>query len=301
MLTKSIGTLSADIYNVLTDNNDYRHDTVEEATVFAERLIHQYDKAVGNETRTREDKVLYATDIGKPCVRQTYYSMTASDEAEPIQGHARYKFLYGDLIEEITLELAKAAGHMVSNEQTRYILERNGWQIRGRCDAIIDGHMCDVKSASKYAFNKYSKEGISEHNDTFGYREQLLFYTLMALENEDIKDTHVGSFFVFVSKELGHIVCVKNDLNRVEFYDTLDYKIETLDTALADEVAPARVANPTEDHSYGNTRLGVTCSYCPFKVKCWPELRAFAYAHGPVFIPEVVKEPPKVPEIDLQK
>lgn len=52
-----------------------------------------------------------------------------------------------------------------------------------------------------------------------------------------------------------------------------------------------------EDGAYGNRKLGVECSYCPFKVDCWQDvndgsgLRKFIYSSGPRWLTVVKKEP----------
>ena len=61
-------------------------------------------------------------------------------------------FLFGDIVEEVVLFLARAAGHEVTDEQKE--IEING--VRGHIDGRVDGLPVDVKSASSYSYRKLS-------------------------------------------------------------------------------------------------------------------------------------------------
>jgi hypothetical protein len=53
-------------------------------------------------------------------------------------------------------------------------------------------------------------------------------------------------------------------------------------------------------------KLGINCSYCPFKEDCWKDanggmgLRKFIYYNGPVWLTHVEREP-KVEEIHEER
>ena len=81
------------------------------------------------------------------------------------------KFLFGHLLEEMLLFLAAEAGHTVAGRQDR--LEIDG--VPGHGDAIIDGMLVDVKSASTMAF-KVQEPPDSLDTDDFGYLQQLNAY-----------------------------------------------------------------------------------------------------------------------------
>ena len=288
--------LPKDIYDILTSENDNSIQDTKESTKFASNLVGHINRATTHRERTRSDKVLYASEIGKPCVRQLYYNRTASDQAEPIQGHARYKFLYGDIIEEVTLQLARQAGHEVTHEQaelhTKDVLGTD-WKIRGRCDAVIDGTIIDVKSASGFAMKKYMKEGINSLNDSFGYREQLHYYASVLADTEDL---NASSFFLFVGKELGQIALIENKIDHEEYETKLKETIRILDDSLYSAYfgAPERphAATRVKVEDNGNESLKPMCSYCPYKKLCYGDsLRAFRYSTGPKFYVEVKKEP----------
>ena len=235
----------------------------------------------------RTEKKLYMSELGKPCIRQLWYDYNQPEKGEPLQPHTLVKFLIGDITEAVMLLLAKVAGHTVEDEQARLEIEGpDGWKITGRKDAKIDGALVDVKSASKYSFEKF-KEGLSDENDAFGYRTQLDSYAYA----EDF--TGDAGFFV-MNKETGKMFFAHHDISTADMKD----HIALIASHMEEDEPPPRHYDDFPEGKSGNRKLGVNCSYCPHKAVCWPGLRAFAYARGPVFLTEV-KKLPDVPEIFL--
>ena len=301
-----ITTLPQDIYDVLSSESDDSL-SVEGGVDFGQRLTSHINGALYNKPRERKPNSLYASEIGKPCTRQLYYSRTLPEQGEKMRGATFYKFLYGNVIEEITLELAKQAGHTVEAEQLVFERKVGDWKIRGRCDAVIDNHMVDVKSASKFAFQKYEKAGaVTSDNDSFGYRHQLHFYgsdeKAIAEENRDFpfqSFEYNENYFLFVSKELGNISLIRNDITEGEYESDVEYKVDALSKALKDGVAPERCADGTKLEDNGNVTLKAVCSYCSFKKVCYgDDLRAYIYSTGPKYFVDVKKEP-RVDEIPI--
>jgi hypothetical protein len=60
---------------------------------------------------------------------------------------------------------------------------------------------------------------------------------------------------------------------------------------MVDATEPARTFEPIPEGKSGNMKLGLNCSYCGYKTHCHPGLRTFAYARGPVFLTDVIREP----------
>jgi hypothetical protein len=60
---------------------------------------------------------------------------------------------------------------------------------------------------------------------------------------------------------------------------------------------------PEEPAAYGGKKLGMICSYCPYKQRCWQHanqgagIRTFIYKSGPVFMTEMGHKEPDVPEV----
>lgn len=283
--------LIADIYGVLRDPSTGKRLKDEAWVSFGARVAkHGLDAFAPPEKgprAPRPPKTLYASEIGEPCLRKLWYKVHRPHLAEPLLGHTHLKFAYGDIVEELVLQGARAAGYAVTREQELVsTTTKGGWEIRGRVDAVIaDQWVVDVKSVSPYSFDKYRKEGLTDTTDSFGYRTQLAFYRDgMGLP---------ASGFILGNKTSGRLAWPTMQLG-----GSLDFRFDLIDEELADPVVPPTRAFADEDAGQGNRKLGTNCSYCAFKQACWPGLRAAAYARGPVFLTEAVKWP-RVLEIPL--
>ena len=103
--------------------------------------------------------------------------MAQGVEPEDLSPKTYFKFLYGDVIEQLILFLAKEAGHKVEMEQLE--VEQDG--VKGHIDAVIDDVLVDVKSASPFGYKKFKTESVVE-DDPFGYVEQLAGYSNILTE-----------------------------------------------------------------------------------------------------------------------
>ena len=71
---------------------------------------------------------------------------------------------------------------------------------------------------------------------------------------------------------------------------------------VAHDEPPARCHEAVPDGKSGNRKLGINCSYCSHKARCWADindgqgLRTFIYSTGPRYLTDVVKLP-KVHEV----
>lgn len=226
---------------------------------------------------------LSLSSIGTPCQRKLWYKINQTTDAEPLQANALLKFFFGDMIEELVLAIAKAAGHDVQGEQDR--LDVHG--IKGHRDAVIDGMTVDVKSASPYSFKKF-KEGDLRESDPFGYISQLSSYVYAGKDDPLVTDKTRGAFLV-IDKVNGHIC-----LDTYDFTEELKNKEqEMLDTKamVAGPIPEGRIPPVPQSKTSPNTKLDMTCSYCEFNKVCWPEVRTFLYSTGPVHLVDVVNEP----------
>lgn len=296
---KTIDTLIEDVNDVLK-NTEGSVVGVDALTKLGSNIALKVQASLTREKKVRPPKVLYMSEIGKPCLRQIWYGYHMPEAAEPLSANARLKFLYGDILEEVLLFLAKQAGHTVTLEQERCEIHTwRGWTVVGRLDAVIDGVLVDVKSTSPYGFKKF-EEGLTDKNDSFGYRAQLDAYSRT---RSGLKKT--GWFYVdkqngklgFATHRDGGVELAKADMS-------VGARLAELIPVLEHPDPPLRRFLAEPEGKSGNEKLCVECSYCPYKRKCWDSanmgrgLRAFAYAGKPVFLVTVVKEP-KVPEINL--
>ena len=85
-----------------------------------------YDKWFTPRDRAREDKVLYFSEVGDPCPRRLWYKYNTPTVGVKPDGRALLKFFYGDMLEELVLNVAEDAGHKVEKKQEKAILEGVG-------------------------------------------------------------------------------------------------------------------------------------------------------------------------------
>lgn len=280
-------TIPEDIYNLLADENchEVSEDNVEWAgEVFKELLRSRLKKR----EEKRGEEVLRFSALGKKD-RQLWYQANEPERAEKMPGKQNFKFLYGDVIEVLLLFLAKEAGHEVTDTQRK--VECDG--INGSIDAVVDGVLVDVKSASSYSFEKF-KSGGYLFDDPFGYVAQLGGYA------NALGHTRAG--FLVADKVHGDICFVEFDNAYIEGNKPAP-RIEHLRGVINDPAPPPRCYDAVPEGKSGNMKLGIGCSYCSFKDRCWEDanrgagLRKFIYSRGPVWLTDVKREP-KVDESD---
>lgn len=261
-LSKTIDTLIPDIHTMLEEGGHDSALDLELGNVMEEALLHQLTPREPGNDRP------WFSNIGKKCARQLWYSFHHKDKARPMPVDVRVKFLYGDLLEAMLLQLAKLAGHTVQHEQKR--MEWNG--LTGRMDAIIDGVVVDVKSASGYGAKKFAK-GLIEADDAFGYIYQLAGYLMAAREEGLDVDPNTAAFLV-IDKTSGALYLDKHvfsddDLSKIR--SGIDER-----KALSDsDVMPARGYSVTESGKSGNESIHRLCEYCQFKWECYPKAKTF--------------------------
>jgi len=280
MAQKQLDTLVEDIYSSLSylsnneplDIDDVLIDQVGEA-------IKKVIKEWATPAERNKKFSLRMSNIGKPA-RQLWFENKYEREDRAIAPHTFIKFLYGHLLEEIVLMLVRLAKHKVTDEQKE--VEVSG--IKGHIDCKIDNEVVDIKSASGFSFAKFKNETLRE-DDPFGYIAQLTGY-------ENAEGTNHGGLLV-INKESGELT-----LYRPEELDkpVTRMMIEGLQRELKLDEPPPLCYAPVSDGSKGNMRLARNCVYCPFKFKCFENLRVFKYAKGPQYLTRVVSTP-RVEEI----
>lgn len=277
---KTLDTVVQDIYSMLEGLSDGEplnipDDELDELGERIKQSIRQWATP-----RSRDvDFTLRMSNIGKPA-RQLWYDKRSGTQGSKPSGSTQIKFLYGHLLEEIVLMLVRLAGHTVTDEQKE--VKVSG--IVGHMDSKIDGEVVDVKTASKFAFNKFARGTLSE-DDPFGYMAQLSAY-------EHAEGTKAGGFLV-INKESGELCMFRpDDLEKPNIPD----KINALNVALELDTPPD-LCYPLQPHGKkGNMKLHKSCVYCPYKHECFPEMRVFQYSNGPVYL-AVVEDEPNVEEM----
>lgn len=280
---KRIETLVEDIYKTLNEGVTVPEEA---SRRFGEGLSQLITERLSKDERQRK-RTLRMSSLGIKCGRRKWLEINRPESIETLPPYTRMKFLYGDLIEALVLFLAELSGHHVLGEQTE--LEIKG--VLGHRDAVIDGVLVDVKSASSYSFDKF-RRGLTVAGDSFGYLDQIGSYLHASQADPDVLDKNRAGFVV-VDKTLGHITL---DLHKKT---ETDYEVlvqDNIDLVSADAL-PDRYYDDKPDGASGNRVLGLECSYCPVRRTCWPGLRSFAYASGIKQLTKVVRQP-EVPEVN---
>lgn len=276
----SIYTLKTDIYEKI--KNDRNWFTPERSTSFSSNL----EQALKSSAEERLP-TLRLSKMGPCCPRQLWYSIHHPELAETIPGYAYIKFTYGHILEHLVIELAKAAGHEVCGEQD--VLTVDG--IKGHRDCVIDGCVVDVKSCSSRMFEKFKDKSIGK-DDPFGYLDQLDGY-LVGSNGDSCVQVKDRGYILAVDKTLGHIELYEHRLRE----DSIRRRISDYKAIVALPEAPRCTCETVPDGKSGNIKLGVKASYSPFKHSCFPHLRTFLYASGPVYLTKVIRVP-NVIEVD---
>lgn len=277
--SKSLDTLVEDIYGVL------QHcDKIDEKLI--NTLVDDLAKTVTNRLQqpTHKRTTLSLSSIGRP-LRRLWYDIKEPCEDKDEPPYIQLKFLYGDIIETLVLWLAKVAGHTVTDQQKE--VTHHG--VKGHIDSNIDGEVVDAKSCSSRSFKKFER-GTLPDDDPFGYLAQIGSY------DKETGAGHPG--FLAVDKVTGEICLYRPDPD-FDIPDT-ELIIKRCKEVLDKDTPPDERCYEDEPMGKsGNRVLSKGCSFCPYKLKCWPELRAFKYASGIEYLTHIEKEP-NVEEICLQ-
>ena len=272
-MPKTIDTIVEDIYSMF-DGNHFPHDP-QEFVKFGknvEELFHDRFNTV------RGKPTLRMSNIGRPD-RQLWYDINGKGEKEKLLPATLIKFAYGDMIEQMILLYAKMAGHSVEQEQAE--VEVDG--IKGHIDAVIDGVLVDVKSASSFSFQKFESGALFlPGNDPFGYVAQLCGY----MEATGC----VRGGFLAVDKTLGKLCFCEVPSDVVRGYKVRD-RIKNIKEVIASDVIPPRCYPDVPDGKSGNMKLSTGCNYCPHKFNCWEGLKTYYYSTGPRYLTKVLREP----------
>jgi hypothetical protein len=233
--------------------------------------------------RVREKK-LVASNLGLP-LRRLWFSVKSPAKINKASDTIR--FLYGNILEELVLLLAREAGHEVTEEQKRISVDG----VTGKKDARIDEMVVDVKSASKFSFEKFkSGEFLIDDPelDPYGYKAQVGLYAKS--DNDD------KAAILAISKESGELAANVFDA----YYDLPDVnlKIAQAKEALSRDEPPEEKCYPDVPRGKsGNMVLGITCTFCDFKEQCWKDandgkgLIVHKYANSKAYFTKIVKEP----------
>jgi hypothetical protein len=283
-MTKSIGTLIKDIETVVLQPHEFTEGALDE---LGKAIARDVSEQINPKER---EPTLRMSNVGTKCNRKLWFEINRPDLKEPFDFTTRMKFLMGTILENIVLFLAKEAGHKVEGEQDE--MEIAG--IKGHRDAVIDGMLVDVKSASSRSFKKFQNH-LEYGEDSFGYLDQIQSYLEASQGDPKVEQKNKAAFLV-IDKQFGDIALDVHSKGRTDYKAFMEMKKEVVN---AKTMPPRGFEDEPSDSPKGNRMLSTVCTYCPFKRACWPNLRTYAYADGKSlkFFTEV-NNPPRVPEVE---
>lgn len=280
MTLERLKQLPEDIYRLFDE--EVEHVPKEENLAkFADNLTGLLRTRLGK--RSTEARPIRFSGLGKPDRQVWFDAHPISGGKESLTGSTYLKFLYGDVIEQVLLFLAKEAGHDVEAEQAG--VELDG--VTGSIDCIIDSVVVDVKSASPFGYKKFKDNGLLE-NDPFGYVNQLAGYSTVLNPGHD-------AAWVAMDKVSGDICVSPLSMGAIAFHPP-GPRIARLKDVIELPEPPELCYQPEPDGKSGNMKLPTPCSYCSHKFRCHPTVRTFLYSSGPRFL-TVVAKLPDVPEV----
>ena len=276
---KSIYTLVEDIYHHVGGEHGL-------SSLLASDIGTNIANAVQQSLGRQERRSLRLSGLGPSCPKALWHRINTPELAEPLPPYAKIKYTYGHIIEHLVIGLARAAGHEVTGEQDELTVDG----VTGHRDCVIDGCIVDVKSTSSRGFAKFKDKTIGEADD-FGYLDQLDAY-LVGSADDPLVRVKDRAYLLAIDKTLGHMCLFEHRLRESSIRKRItDYKrIVALDNP------PSCNCGVVPEGKSGNLKLDVKASYSPYKHICFPQLRTFLYANGPMYLAKV-EQLPKVAEI----
>jgi len=272
---KSIHTLIPDIYTLVGTKSNWF--TPEISLDLSQNIARRLSKQFNEEHST----CLRLSKMGPTCPKALWYSIHHPELAEPLPPWATIKYSYGHILEALVIALAKATGHTVLGEQDELVVDG----IRGHRDCVIDGCLCDIKSSTTRSFIKFKDRSIKS-SDTFGYLDQLDGYLVGSAEDPLVLDKEHG-YLIAIDKQLGHMCLYEHHLRE----DSIRSRIRTYKQIVGGNEIPSCTCGVLPEGKSGNIKLDVKASYNSFKHVCFPRLRTFLYASGPVYLTHVERMP----------
>jgi len=174
--------------------------------------------------------------------------------------------MLGDIVEAVFKGLLRAS-KVEFEDSKKVVLKTKNRDIEGSYDLVLNGKVDDVKSTSPWAYeNKFVDFETLSSKDSFGYVSQLVGYA-------KARGVPVGGWWV-VNKANGNFKYIS--ASNVDV-DTEMQKIEDTISYIDNDEPFERCYEPIEETYYGkpsgNLKLGIECSLCNYREKCWDNLQ----------------------------
>ena len=259
--------------DILIKVQKYLDNVSKGPTQVDKKLVEEFGEACKNAllkqfTEDRKSKFeVRMSNVGRPLCQLQMEAKGIKGEGQPYNVKMRNTF--GDLIEALALFVMKSAGVNIENEQKKVVYKFGENRIEGRQDVEINKKIWDIKSASPYSFEKKFGEegGFNEviKDDTFGYASQGFMYA--DSENKDF-----GGWIV-INKSTGEWCITETPLNIDEYKEKYVVAAKDNFNSIKKNKKFKRCFTDVDEYfrkaKTGNRVLGLTCSYCPYKKKCW--------------------------------
>jgi len=284
LTNRSIETLIPDIYAYANGIGTTPVNVAEIIEGFKTECENILARFINERDTPRGPHRLRPSNLGTP-PRKLWFVVNTEHSQEPDpESYRPLTFLLGSMTEALVLALTRLSGHTVEDQQKRVGIA----DIEGSIDAVIDGKLVDVKSASPYSFNSVKNGSLTSgrsEDDPWGYRDQASFYA---------RANGVDDFFwLTFDKSSGELMLTKFDaLSGMKSAKTLEAQIAATKEMLAKPSPPSELCyQPQPDGKSGNEMIHKLCSMCAFKSTCFPNARVFKYANGLKYLTKVVKVP----------
>ena len=204
---------------------------------------------------------LRMSNIGrKRC--QLWFDKNQPDEKLSDSPYFLINMILGDIVEAVFKGLLRAA-KVDFGDSEQVTLKLKDMSVDGTYDLVLNGKVDDVKSASPWAYeNKFIDFETLQSKDSFGYVSQLVGYA-------KAKGVPVGGWWV-INKANGNFKYVS--ASNVDTKEEMEKIQGTVDYINNDEPFE-RCYEPVAETYYGkpsgNTKLGIECSFCSYRDKCW--------------------------------
>lgn len=276
-----INTLIKDIQELLLRKDGWFTDDI--ARGFSDELSKRLQTQLGER---QGPPTLRLSQMGPRCPKALWHSIHTPTLAEPLPPWAEIKYSFGHMIEALAIMLAKATGHSVTGEQDALKLDG----IVGHRDCVIDGCVVDVKSTNSRGFIKFKDKTFGQ-GDNFGYLDQLDGY-VVASHSDPLVTVKDKGYILAIDKQLGHMVLYEHAIRE----EAIRSRIKAYKSIVERSTPPSCECGTRPQGQSGNIQLDIKASYNAFKHCCFPLLRTFIYANGPVYLTKVVRLP-DVPEV----
>ena len=238
--------------------------------------------------KPRDEFRLRMSNIGRPTC-QLWFEKNDPKDKTPLPPHFLINMIIGDIVEAVFKGLLRAAEVDFKDNDNVTLKLKDGTEVKGEYDMVLDGKVDDVKSASPWSYkNKFNSLETLAKSDSFGYVSQLVGYAEAA-------GVDVGGWWV-VNKANGEFKYVDaNDVDKgavmESIEDTVEYINEDKPFKRCFEAVPeTHFRKPT-----GNLKLGSECSFCSFKHKCWSNIQTrtavMSKAQNPPMVDYVLLSP----------